>query len=216
MSTDFFGNRDIYNLNVRGKRCNIVQCFPSVEYDFMPNHLEVTDSDIVHIQWTGSNTHNNGNPAGDGQAGDAGEGTRGTDRHNFVELMSNNDNDFGSSFPAPWSQNTLMKGMVDAMSPEKMIQDMDMTVNWEKVKENWGVRMATAGYYKGYKVGVGGVKMVADPRMTDGTNLNVLLNNAPASYPGGMFRFAKGRYNYMCTRNHNFSNRDQKGHLIVL
>lgn len=25
----------------------------------------------------GSNTHNNGNPAGDGQAGDAGEGTRG-------------------------------------------------------------------------------------------------------------------------------------------
>lgn len=216
-SENFFGNRNIYNLNVRGKRCNIVQCFPSVEYDFMPNHLSVTESDIVHIQWTGSNTHNNGNPAGDGQAGDAGEGTRGTDRHNFVELMNRNDNDFGSSFPAPWSENTLMKNMLDAMSPEKLIQDEDApgAVTWEKVKENWAVRMATAGYYKGYKMTAG--KMVSDPRMpTTSTDLNVLLNNAPASYPGGMFRFKKGRYNYMCTRNHNFSNRDQKGHLIVL
>ena len=27
--------------------------------------------------WSGSNTHNNGQPAGDGQAGDAGEGNAG-------------------------------------------------------------------------------------------------------------------------------------------
>lgn len=32
---------------------------------------------VVLLYHTGSNTHNNGNPAGDGQAGDAGEGTRG-------------------------------------------------------------------------------------------------------------------------------------------
>jgi len=52
-----------------------VQTYPSVEYDFQPNKLEITLADCIHIQWTGSNTHNNGNPAGDGQAGDAGEGT---------------------------------------------------------------------------------------------------------------------------------------------
>eukprot|EP00912_Choanoflagellata_sp_UC4_P001276 UC4_evm1s798 len=98
---------DIHNLNVRGKRCNIVQCFPSVEYDFVPNHLHIKEGDVVHFQWTGSNTHNNGNPAGDGQAGDAGEGTGGTDRHNVVEMIRDSKN---SSFPATWEENTLFKG----------------------------------------------------------------------------------------------------------
>ena len=35
---------------------------------------------LLVICSTGSNTHNNGEPAGDGQAGDDGEGTRGENR----------------------------------------------------------------------------------------------------------------------------------------
>ncbi len=47
------------------------------------------------------------------------------------------------------------------------------------------------------------------------TKLDALLNIAPASYPGVMLKFAPGSYYYMCTRNNNFSNRNQKGRIHV-
>jgi len=75
----------IFNLNVRGKRGNIVQVYPAVEYDFVPNYLTVRSGDRIHFQWTGSDFNPTGND---------GEGIDGTDRSNWVEMNDRSDNIF--------------------------------------------------------------------------------------------------------------------------
>jgi len=76
----------ILNLNVRGKRGNIVQTYPATEYDFVPEILAVRVGDLIHFQWTGCD-HN--------PAGNAGEGLTKTDRSNIVQLTH-----LGASHPA--------------------------------------------------------------------------------------------------------------------
>ena len=205
--SDFFVNKTIYNINVRGKRGNIVQVYPAVEYDFIPNNLRMNDHDLVHFQWTGSNTHNNGEPAGDGQAGDAGQGLDGTDRHNVVELDPFN---FAHSFPQTWEQSSMFKN-AKAIFSEYYPNDVAVG-DW---RLNWSLRMATAGYYDSY--GDLLPNSEPDPKsfQSQGNTLSPLLNNARPSFEGAVFQFMTGSYNYMCTRNHNFSNRDQKGTILV-
>jgi hypothetical protein len=222
MTTDY-PRAKLYNINVRGKRGNIVQTYPAVEYDFVPNALHIKQTDLVHFQWAGSNTHNNGNPAGDGQAGDAGEGTRGTDRHNVVELRSDN---FQHSFPTPYERTALFANIVAAEPAHSdsinMIVDPN-TVAPTEMQRSWALRMASGGFYShidktnpaAMYVRTGSTMSSVTPLTSATEKLQELLNNARASYEGGVFNFAKGHYNYMCTRNHNFSNRDQKATLWV-
>jgi hypothetical protein len=76
-------NAKIFNVNVRGKRGNIVQVYPATEYDFVPTTLEVAQDDFVHVQWTGCDT----NPANN-----QGEGKAGTDRSNIVQIADMSKN----------------------------------------------------------------------------------------------------------------------------
>ena len=191
----------LYNLNVRGKRGNIVQVYPAVEYDFIPNRLTVLQKDCVHIQWTGSNTHNNGNPAGDGQAGDAGEGLSGTDRSNVVESPNPLAN-----YPTPWDKSTMFKGASVLWVPP----------DWTKVAANMtpldvALAYASAGNFQCFS----GCSYPANTLTGVYGAIDPLLNTVTPSFQGLVLRFSPGNYYYIGTRNNNFSNRSQKGQLTV-
>jgi len=73
----------LVNVGVRGRRGNIQQTFPSLEYDFSPTHLDLREEDFVHIQWEGSNSQ---------PRNQAGEGRDQTDRNNMVSIDAPNWN----------------------------------------------------------------------------------------------------------------------------
>jgi len=147
----------IYNLNVRGKRGNIVETYPAVEYDFVPERLVITTSDCIHLQWTG-----NDNSEGEG-TGNSG------DRSNFVQIASLNNN---------YPLNASLVNYIDPSNPNFITT----------VRRN---ALAAMG------------------------NIDPELNDASPYYDAGILSFNHGIYYYMSTRNNNFSNRSQKGAIIV-
>jgi len=207
------GAGKILNVNVQGKRGNIVQTFPAVEYDFWPKIAEVNVGDCLAFQWTGSNTHNNGNPAGDGQAGDAGEGRGGSDRSNLVQIIDKN-----STYPAPMDKMGNLQ-MTDFFQNSKVYRtytgelvNSGQVVNGQETAKDAQVYFASAGYFNTVSQ-IANDNQLPNNQDNVGGNarLQVLLNNSPASMRSmTVCPEVPGEYEFTCTRNNNFSNRDQK------
>jgi len=171
----------IFNLNVRGKRGNIVQTYPGTEYDFVPQYLYTRVGDWIHFQWTGCDT----NPAGN-----AGEGTDQTDRANAVQMQSPSN-----AYP---------------------ITDAWATSNPSQVLfQDWGFRLRMSqldqtGCLTAAQITAAGGNAAQDVRNCG------KLNAASEYFNGGIVKLNQtGTFYYMSTRNHNFTNRDQKGIIYV-
>jgi hypothetical protein len=190
----------IHNIVVRGKRGNIVQTYPMTEYDFVPNRLNINEGEAVQVQWTGSNTHFNQNSGrGDGQVNAEGQGKGGSDRHNFLQLGSRKHN-----YPAPFEAHTLFHNAEWVWSSHARGAEENKAINLS-------MSHATSGYYQcvnGDNCNGQAYKAKKD--------IDDELDNASPSFQGHVFKPAKGEYFYKCMRNDNFSNRSQKGELIVL
>ena len=123
----------------------------------------------------------------------------GTDRNNIVQTSGPNVN-----YPTPWDKLEDGTGLFE-----------NAEVLWTSVSPNPvspldnAVAFASAGYYQCFAIST------CAESVEGKTPMDQLLNNAPASFEGALLRFKEGTYHYICSRNNNFTNRSQKGVIVV-
>lgn len=232
----------LYNVNVRGKRGNIVQTYPSVEYDFVPNALALDTNDMIHFQWTGSD-YNPRRGCNNGEGGPP-------DANDFVSSANTNKNS-----RADRSNIVMLDSMAENVPKDYMGYDVnDETLTYaEKVELSKTTLLENAPCYDSatddattrdecYAMLMrlaylnqqrdGGALVMRDGRQClteeelDAMSSREQAQNHPLNcakmnakpfpyFDGGIMWLSKqGWFPFFSSRNNNFSNRDQSGILV--
>jgi len=184
------GGTTIWNVNTRGRRGNIVQSYPAVEYGFYPSMVTAAQGDLMHFQFHGSDFNAARNP-------NNGEGWQYSDRSNLVQMESAN-----YQFPMDWStgSNKFFDGYDQALEFALLDSKANLNAENEDCEEfeagddnenndpqNCGkLNYASATWQPSSK--------------TTGSGATGLIG----------VNHDREKYYFVSTRNNNFSNRSQK------
>jgi len=195
-------------LTVRGKRGNIVQVYPATEYLYHPETFYIKEGEYAHIEWTGSNTNPNNND---------GQGRQGTDRSNMVVQRTPQYDPVTQGYSDFTNVMTYEDGAVDTGSSgtsyPSYVKDpegyfLPAQLQAEVIDESMG---ALGGMSEDV------LKQLATTRLTphDYGNMEEFDDAGTSMNLPPQKMTTKGCWNYMGTRNNNFSNRAQKGKFCV-
>jgi hypothetical protein len=187
MPSDVPAGTRVVNYNVRGRRGNIVQVYPSVEYDFVPTDLTVEEGTYLHFQWTGSDANAQGND---------GNGRQATDRSNLVQVSAREEN-----VPLPIEEHALL---FDAKTEGTGGAGTDLVKKFAYLEQNEVLGSVANACDQ-------------DPQNDNTMTNCQQLNGASAYFDGGLVQMKQvGTHYVVSTRNNDFSNRSQKATIRVI